>query len=88
MGIMLPLEGNAVLEGSAAPAETTCASMPEETGTDSRDATLSGVRASAGRDSSKSLTSSISSMGVMPQMASGENTLKRSATAPTSFPSM
>jgi hypothetical protein len=44
------------------------------------------VRASSGREWSKSLISSISSMGVIPQMASGENTLRRSATAPISFP--
>ena len=35
----------------------------------------------------KSLISSISSIGVMPQIASGENTLIRSATAPINFPS-
>ena len=49
---------------------------------------LSGVRASEGRDLSKSLISSISSMGVMPQIASGEKTLSRSATAPISLPSI
>src|ERR1039458_10143933 len=49
---------------------------------------FSGVRASSGRDLSRSLISSINSMGVIPQTASGENVLMRSATAPTSLPSM
>ncbi len=62
-----------------APAATASASIwlgmetwPSPGGTPcSAEASLSGVRASSGRDLSKSLISSISSMGVMPQMASG-----------------
>jgi hypothetical protein len=50
--------------------------------------TLSGDLASLGRESSKSLISSMRSIGVIPQMASGENMLKRSATAPTNLPSI
>ncbi len=50
--------------------------------------TLSGVCASSGLEVSKSLISSMYSMGVMPQMASGENVLSRSATAPISLPSI
>ena len=49
---------------------------------------LSGVLLSAGRVWSNSLTSSISRIGVMPQIASGEKTLRRSEMAPTSLPSI
>src|ERR1039458_9760951 len=62
-----------------------------ESGTETaplRERAFSGVRASSGRDLSRSLISSINSMGVIPQTASGENVLMRSATAPTSLPSM
>ena len=50
-------------------------------------AARSGVLASAGRVWSSSLISSISSIGVMPQMASGEKAPMRSETAPISLPS-
>ena len=53
-----------------------------------RSSALPGARASVGRDWSKSLISSINPAGVMPQIASGEKTLSRSATAPTSLPSI
>src|ERR1039458_3425918 len=62
-----------------------------ESGTETaplRERAFSGVRASSGRDLSRSLISSINSMGVIPQTASGENVLMRSATAPTSLPLM
>ena len=49
---------------------------------------LFGLLASVGTVLSKSLISSISSIGVMPQIASGENTLSRSATAPINLPSI
>jgi hypothetical protein len=71
-----------------APAATACANRSPGKATWVRAATLSGVRASAGRDWSRSSISSISSAGVMPQIASGEKTLSRRATAPTSLPSM
>jgi hypothetical protein len=71
------------------PAETTWESIPGGSITEARsDWLLPGTRASAGRLWSKSFTSVISSIGVMPQMASGEKTLSRSATAPTSLPSI
>ena len=50
-------------------------------------AALSGVRASLGRDLSNSWISSMDSIGVMPQIASGEKTPIRSEIAPISFPS-
>ena len=53
-----------------------------------READLLGVRAADGMESSNSFTSSISSIGVMPHRASGENVLNRSAMAPTNLPSM
>jgi hypothetical protein len=49
---------------------------------------LPGARAAAGWDWSLPLISSISSIGVMPQMASGENWLSPRETAPISFPLM
>src|SRR6185436_14910206 len=49
---------------------------------------FSGDLAPVGRDLSKSLISVINSMGVMPQIASGEKTERRRATAPISFPLM
>ena len=67
MGTMLAIEERI----AEAPAEPPARSMPAEAGRFAT-ATLSGVRASEGRESSNSFTSSISSMGVMPQMASGE----------------
>ena len=71
------------------PAETARLSKSPGMSTEAREPALrSGVRASDGRLVSKSLISSMFSMGVMPQMASGENTLRRKATAPTSLPSM
>src|SRR5437588_3689351 len=48
----------------------------------------SGVLLSEGRDLSNSLTSSIRPIGVMPQIASGEKTLRRREIAPTNLPSM
>ncbi len=49
-------------------------------------AALSGVRASAGRERSLASISSISSIGVMPQIASGENCDSPSESAPISLP--
>jgi len=70
----------------AAPAANTCAANSPLRGSGYCATAFSGVRASAGVEVSKSLISSISSMGVIPQMASGLNTLSRKATAPISFP--
>ena len=81
--------------GRPPPEERTLASMEESTAGRAEEAEAaragrgaSGVRASTGLVLSNSLTWSINSMGVMPQMASGEKTLMRRETAPTSLPSM
>ena len=57
----------------AAPAAITCCSMPGGSESEaSARATFPGAKLFAGRVLSKSLTSSISRIGVMPQIASGD----------------
>ena len=76
-------------KGDDAPAVSTRCNISLGTSTAARRATpLSGVFASGGVDLSNSLISSIKSIGVIPQIASGENTLIRNATAPISLPSI